>query len=76
MADLWDRLEDSYDNLTDLRRYCRGCGDQVRYHLEDGYCTHCNSDEPKPWESYRRDMERAREATRRAEERANRKAGF
>lgn len=41
MADLWDRLEDSYDNLTDIRRVCRSCGNLSRHH-EDGYCARCN----------------------------------
>jgi len=40
-ADLWDRVEDAYDNLTDLRRACRNCGGLSR-NLVDGWCLRCS----------------------------------
>ena len=40
-ADLWDRVEDAYDSMTDLRRACRACGSLSR-NLEDSYCAKCN----------------------------------
>ena len=43
MANLWDRLEDSYEALVDARRACRECGRITREHLEDGYCHRCNA---------------------------------
>lgn len=44
-ADLWDRVEDAYDNLTDLRRVCRSCGNLSR-NLEDAECPRCLGGEP------------------------------
>ena len=74
-AHLLDCIEDDYTAQVDLRRICRSCGTLSR-NLQDSYCYRCNSDEPSIGDEIRRDMERARENTRRAEERANRRAGF
>ena len=41
MADLWDRLEDTYDGAVDLRHACRSCGNVSR-NLVDGWCLRCN----------------------------------
>lgn len=73
---LMDCIEDAYEAGLDIRRVCRGCGAVTRAHLEDGYCHKCNGDEPSIGDEIRRDMERRREATRRAEERANRRRGL
>ena len=66
-ADLWDRVEDAFDNLTDLRRVCRSCGNLG--HLEDGWCHRCNGqrDEMALEDAIRtrQACERAREAQRR-----------
>jgi hypothetical protein len=74
-AHLWDCIDDDYTASIDFRRACRSCG-SISRHLVDGWCPRCNGEEPSPWEDERRELERARERTRQAEIRANRKAGF
>lgn len=68
MADLWDRLEDSFDNLTDIRRVCRSCGNLSR-NLVDGWCVRCTGQtEDLALEEVarvRHACEKAREAQRR-----------
>ena len=72
-AHLLDCIEDDFNAHADLRRVCRSCGSLSR-NLQDGWCPRCNGDEPSIGDEIRREMERAREAVRRAEERANRMA--
>ena len=72
-AHLLDCIEDAWEAQVNLKHVCRSCGCLSRT-LEDGWCPRCNGDEPSYSELIRRDMDRARENTRRTEERANRRA--
>jgi ribosomal protein L37E len=70
-----DCIDDAYEAQVNLKHVCRSCG-SLSLHLEDGWCSKCNSDEPTIGDEIRREMARARENTRRAEERANKRAGY
>lgn len=70
-----DCIDDAYEAHVDLRRVCRFCGNLSR-HMEDGSCHRCASGERTIGDEIREEMARAREATRRAEQRANKRAGY
>lgn len=65
-AHLFDSVDDDYNAHVDLRRNCRNCGRKAP--LEDGWCPRCNGE--TPGDVALQELAEAREATRRAEERA------
>ena len=72
-AHLLDCIEDAWEAQVNLKHVCRSCG-SLSLHLEDGWCPKCSSDEPTLGDQIREERAQARERTRRAEERANRRA--
>lgn len=68
-----DCIEDAWEAQVNLKHVCRSCGSLSR-NLQDGWCPRCNGDEPSNGEMVRLELAQARERTRQAELRANRRA--